>query len=49
MTDAEPARRIGRPPKVDEHGTPTSERLLSAAIDACVDYGYEGVTLSEIA
>lgn len=51
MTDAEaaPARRIGRPPKVDEHGTPTRERLLSAAIDACVEHGYEGVTLSEIA
>lgn len=46
---AEPARRIGRPPKVDEHGTPTRERLLNAAIDACVEYGYEGVTLSEIA
>lgn len=47
--DAEPARRIGRPPKVDEHGTPTRERLLSAAIDTCVERGYEGVTLSEIA
>lgn len=46
---AEPARRIGRPPKVDEHGTPTRERLLNAAIDACVEHGYEGVTLSEIA
>lgn len=42
-------KRIGRPPKVDEHGTPTRERLLNAAIDACVEYGYEGVTLSEIA
>lgn len=44
-----PANRIGRPPKLDEHGTPTRERLLRAAIDACVEYGYEGVTLSEIA
>lgn len=48
-SDRRPARRIGRPPKVDEHGTPTRERLLNAAIDACVEQGYEGVTLSEIA
>ena len=41
--------RIGRPPKVDEHGTPTRERLLRAAVDACVEFGYEGVTLSDIA
>jgi AcrR family transcriptional regulator len=44
-----PASRIGRPPKVDEHGTPTRERLLRAAVDACVEFGYEGVTLSDIA
>ncbi|MEO1058849.1 MAG: helix-turn-helix domain-containing protein [Actinomycetota bacterium] len=49
--DTAPAatRRIGRPPKVDEHGTPTRERLLNAAIEVCVEFGYEGVTLSEIA
>jgi AcrR family transcriptional regulator len=47
--DRAATRRIGRPPKVDEHGTPTRERLLNAAVDACVEYGYEGVTLSEIA
>lgn len=41
--------RIGRPPKVDENGTPTRERLLRAAVDACVEFGYEGVTLSDIA
>jgi len=41
--------RIGRPPKVDRHGTPTRERLLKAAADACVDDGYEGATLSDIA
>ena len=46
---AGPAGRIGRPPKVDEHGTPTRERLLRAAVDACVEFGYEGVTLSDIA
>lgn len=44
-----PANRIGRPPKLDEHGTPTRERLLRAAVEACVEHGYESVTLSEIA
>jgi AcrR family transcriptional regulator len=47
--DAGAAKRIGRPPKVDEHGTPTRDRLLRAAIDVCVEDGYEGATLSEIA
>jgi AcrR family transcriptional regulator len=41
--------RIGRPPKVDAAGTPTRERLLRAAIDACVEHGYEGATLADIA
>lgn len=41
--------RIGRPPKVDRDGTPTRERLLRAAADACVEFGYEGATLSDIA
>lgn len=45
----EGSSRIGRPPKVDEHGTPTKERLLRAAVDACVESGYEGVTLADIA
>jgi AcrR family transcriptional regulator len=56
MTDTGPAEtnvgtvgRIGRPPKLDEHGTPTRERLLRAAVEACVEFGYEGVTLSDIA
>jgi AcrR family transcriptional regulator len=44
-----PTGRIGRPPKLDEHGTPTRERLLRAAVEACVEFGYEGVTLSDIA
>jgi len=44
-----PRGRIGRPPKVDQHGTPTRDRLLQAAVDACVEFGYEGVTLSDIA
>jgi AcrR family transcriptional regulator len=42
-------RRIGRPPKVDEHGTPTRERLLDAAVAACIERGYEEATLSDIA
>jgi AcrR family transcriptional regulator len=41
--------RIGRPPKVDAHGTPTRERLLHAAVEACVEHGYEGATLADIA
>ncbi len=49
-TPAKPtSKRIGRPPKVDEHGTPTRDRLLKAAIEVCVQDGYEGATLSEIA
>ena len=44
-----PAARIGRPPKIDEHGTPTRERLLRAAVDACVEFGYDGATLADIA
>ena len=47
--DEAPTGRIGRPPKVDEHGIPTRERLLQAAVDACIEFGYEGVTLSDIA
>lgn len=42
-------RRIGRPPKVDEFGTPTRERLLNAAVAACIEHGYEEATLSDIA
>ena len=50
MSASEPAAsRIGRPPKVDRHGTPTRERLLNAAADAFVEHGYEGATLSDIA
>ena len=47
--------KIGRqqltsfPLDVDADGTPTRERLLRAAIDACVECGYEGVTLADIA
>lgn len=48
-SDAARSGRIGRPPKVDRHGTPTRDRLLQAAVDACIEFGYEGVTLSDIA
>jgi AcrR family transcriptional regulator len=48
-SDTAPTGRIGRPPKVDEHGVPTRDRLLQAAVDACIEFGYEGVTLSDIA
>jgi AcrR family transcriptional regulator len=41
--------RIGRPPKVDADGIPTRDRLLRAAVDACVECGYEGATLADIA
>jgi AcrR family transcriptional regulator len=41
--------RFGRPPKVDTNGTPTRERLLDAAVEVCVEYGYDAATLTEIA
>lgn len=41
--------RIGRPPKVDAKGIPTRDRLLRAAVDSCVECGYEGATLADIA
>jgi AcrR family transcriptional regulator len=44
-----PQSRIGRPPKVDADGIPTRDRLLRAAVDACVECGYEGATLADIA
>jgi AcrR family transcriptional regulator len=44
-----PSGRIGRPPKVDAEGIPTRDRLLRAAVDACVEHGYEGATLADIA
>lgn len=48
-TATDEPRRIGRPPKVDEFGTPTRERLLNAAVAACIEHGYEEATLSDIA
>lgn len=40
---------VGRPPKLDEHGRPTRDRLLEAAVASCVEHGYEGATLADIA
>jgi AcrR family transcriptional regulator len=41
--------KFGRPPKLDVYGTPTRERLLDAAVEVCVEFGYEAATLTEIA
>ena len=49
MTATEGSAKIGRPPKVDAAGRPTRERLLAAAADACVEHGFEGVSLADIA
>ena len=41
--------RVGRPPRVDGAGVGTRERLLSAAVAACVEFGFEGTTVADIA
>lgn len=41
--------RVGRPPKRDQFGTATRERLLAAAVATCIDEGFDGATLNEIA
>jgi AcrR family transcriptional regulator len=41
--------RLGRPPKVDDTGLATRERLLTAAADACVEHGFDGATVADIA
>jgi AcrR family transcriptional regulator len=43
------ARRLGRPPKIDSDGVATAERLLAAATAACVERGFEGATMADIA
>ncbi len=48
MGPAEP-KRGGRPPRVDLAGTATRERLLAAAVAACVEHGFEGATVADIA
>lgn len=51
MSGAEPTRRRppGRPQRLDEAGVPTRERLLVAATELCVEQGFEGVTVAEVA
>jgi AcrR family transcriptional regulator len=34
---------------VDEEGTATRQRLLAAAVAACVEHGFEGTTVADIA
>lgn len=41
-------RRPGRPP-ASEGGPSTQERLLDAAVEACIERGYGGATLADIA
>jgi AcrR family transcriptional regulator len=41
--------RRGRPPKLDDTGVATRERLLTAAAEACVEHGFDGATLGDIA
>jgi len=47
---ASPAEtRVGRPPKVDDAGVATRDRLLAAAVASCVEHGFEGATVADIA
>ena len=48
-TDEPDEPRLGRPPRLDDRGRPTRERLLAAAMAACVEHGFEGVILGDIA
>jgi AcrR family transcriptional regulator len=48
VTVATDARR-GRPPRRDINGIATRERLLVAAAASCVEHGFDGVTLNDIA
>ncbi|MEX1106240.1 MAG: helix-turn-helix domain-containing protein [Ilumatobacteraceae bacterium] len=43
------AARPGRPAKVDGAGVATRERLLAAAVASCVEHGFEGATVDDIA
>ena len=49
MALAHDVLRPGRPPKLDDAGTATRERLLAAAAAACVEHGFEGTTVIDIA
>jgi AcrR family transcriptional regulator len=43
------AARAGRPSKVDDAGVATRERLLAAAVASCVQHGFDGATVTDIA
>lgn len=48
--DRSPDRRgPGRPQQRDASGVPTRDRLLAAATEACIECGFEGVTVADIA
>jgi|GEM_PF-933369 len=49
VTQTTGSARGGRPPKTDAAGVETPERLLRHAVEAFAEFGYEGVTLAEIA
>lgn len=42
-------RRVGRPPKLDDDGVATRDRLLRAAVASCVEFGFDGATVVDIA
>jgi AcrR family transcriptional regulator len=44
-----PKRGPGRPQKTDSHGIESSQRLLTAATEACIEVGFEATRLSDIA
>jgi AcrR family transcriptional regulator len=48
-TPTGPKRRPGRPQKTDSHGIESSQRLLTAATDACIEHGFEAIRMSDIA
>ena len=49
MATATEEAQLGRPPKVDDAGVATRERLLAAAAASCVENGFDGATLGDIA
>lgn len=44
-----PVQRLGRPPREDDFAGATRERLLIAAAQSCVERGFEGATVADIA
>ena len=49
MATATETAQLGRPSKVDGAGVATRERLLAAAAASCVENGFDGATLGDIA